>query len=71
MQEYSEMLLDSAKKVSDIIKNPKCTDENKVIIAAANTLAQTTKSAIQIELLELRKNNTSNNINVLIDKIGD
>lgn len=71
MNEYSKMLLESAKQVANIIKKPKMSDENKVIIAAANTLAQTTKAAIQIELLEYRKYNTSNNINVLIDKIGD
>ena len=71
MNEYSKMLLESAKQVSNIIKKPKMSDENKVIIAAANTLAQTTKAAIQIELLEYRKQNISNNINVLIDKIGD
>lgn len=71
MQEYSKMLLESAKQVYRIIQKPKMTDENKVIIASANTLAQTTKTAIQLELLELRKQNTNNNINVLIDKIGN
>ena len=71
MNEYSKMLLESAKQVFNIIQKPKMTDENKVIIASANTLAQTTKTAIQLELLELRKQNTNNNINVLIDKIGD
>ena len=71
MQEYSKMKLESARQVYGIIQKPKMTNENKVIIASANTLAQTTKTAIQLELLELRKLNTSNNINVLVDKIGD
>lgn len=71
MNEYSKMLLESAKQVYGIIQKPKMTDENKVIIASANTLAQTTKTAIQLELLELRKEKSFNQVSALIDKIGE
>lgn len=71
LNEYREMLLNSAKEVYKVINKPKFTNENKMLIASANTLAQTTKTALQLELLEYRKVNASNNINALIDKIGD
>ena len=71
MQEYSKMLLESAKQVYNIIQKPAMTDENKMLIASANTLAQTTKTAIQLELLALRKENSFNQANILIDRIGN
>lgn len=71
LNEYSGMLLNSAKEVNKIIKNPKYTNENKVVIAAANTLAQTAKTAIQITVLEYKKNRTYGNTTQLIEKIGN
>lgn len=71
MKEYSQMLLESAKQVYKIIQNPKATEENKMLIASANTLAQTTKEAIHLELLEYRKQNTYNNTTYVLNKTNN
>lgn len=70
LNEYSKMLLDSAKEVYKVINKPKYTNENKVLIAAANTLAQTAKTAIQIELVSYKANMTAANTSQLIHKVN-
>lgn len=70
LNEYSKMLLDSAKAVYDVVKKPKYTNENKVVIAAANTLAQTAKTAIQIELIQYKAKMTAGNTSQLIHKVN-
>ena len=68
--EYQEMLLDSARKVHSIIKKPQLTNENKIIIASANTLAQTAKTAIQIEVLRYKSKFASQTTTQLIHKVA-
>lgn len=71
LNEYSNMLLDSAKAVYEVIKKPKMSDKNKVIIAAANTLSQTAKAAIQIEVLQYKVDRTAGNTTQLIHRINN
>jgi hypothetical protein len=71
LNEYSQMLLDSAKEVYKVINKPKYTNENKMIIAAANTLAQTAKTAIQVELVQYRASMTAGNTSQLIHKVNE
>ena len=56
---------------NEIIKNPTVTDENKLLIAAVNTLTNTTKTAIQNEVLRYKVDNTNGTILKLIEKIDD
>lgn len=70
MNEYSKMLLESAKRVYEVVKKPKMTDENKMLIASANTLAQTTKTAIQLELLQYKSDITGRNTTQMIHKVN-
>ena len=70
MNEYSRMLLESAKKVYEIVQKPECTDENKILIASANTLAQTTKTAIQLELLQNNAYYSKRHTDELIHKVN-
>ena len=70
LNEYSKMLLDSAKAVYDVIQKPEYTSENKVVIAAANTLAQTAKTAIQIELVQYKATMAAGNTSQLIHKVN-
>jgi predicted Mrr-cat superfamily restriction endonuclease len=71
LNEYREMLLDSAKEVYKVIKNPKCADKNKMLIASANTLAQTVKTAVQVEVLQYKAIMTAGNTTQLINKVMD
>lgn len=71
MQEYSKMLLETAKRVYEVVKKPEMTDENKIIIASANTLAQTTKTAIQLELLQYKATYTKGNTSQLIHMVNE
>lgn len=70
LNEYSKMLLDSAKEVYKVINNPKYTNENKVIIAAANTLAQTAKTSIQVELVQYKATMSAGNTSQIIHKVN-
>lgn len=70
LNEYSQMLLESARQVYKIINNPECTEENKMIIAGANTLAQTSKTAIQLELLQYKASYTGANTSQIIHKVN-
>ena len=70
LQEYSDMLYLAAKEVCKIIKSPKMTSENKMLVASANTLALTAKTAIQTELLKYKIENTAGNTTQLIQKIN-
>ena len=70
LKEYGKMLLESSRRVHEIISNPRYTDENKMIIAGANTLAQTAKTAIQIELLQVKSQKTAGNTRQLINKLN-
>ncbi len=70
LNEYSKMLLESANAVHKIIKKPKYTNENKVLIAAANTLAQTAKTAIQVELVQYKATSSTRNTTQLIHKVN-
>lgn len=71
LKEYSNMLLDSARAVYGVVKKPKYTNENKVVIAAANTLAQTTKTAIQIEIIQYKASLTAGNTSQIIHKANN
>lgn len=71
LNEYSKMLLDSAKEVHKVINKPKYTNENKVLIAAANTLAQTVKTAVQVEVLQYKADRTTGNTTQLIHRINN
>ena len=69
MEEYSKMLLDSAKCVYNIIQKPVCSEENKLVIAGANTLAQTAKAAIQVEVLQNRAGYTVGHTSRIIHRV--
>lgn len=71
MNNYSEMLFDSAKLVHQVLTNPKkyTTEECKMIIAGANTLAQTTKMAIQHEILKVRLHNAKLNTTQIVHEL--
>lgn len=69
LNEYQEMLLESAKQVHKIIQKPKNTIENKITIAGANTLAQTVKAAIQVELVQYKSKIASSNTSKIIHKV--
>ena len=71
LDEYSNMLFESTKEMFKIVKNPTLTDENKLLIAAVNTLTNTTKTAIQNEVLRYKVDNTNGTILKLIEKIDD
>ena len=68
LNEYNKMLLESARKVYEIIQKPDYTEENKMVIAGANTLAQTAKTAIQIEIIQYKAGMTTGNITQLVHK---
>lgn len=70
MNEYSKMLLESAKRVYNIIQKPEFTDENKLVIASANTLAQTAKTAIQLELLQYKATYSNVNTTQMIHQVN-
>ena len=71
MMNYSEMLFDSAELVHKVLMNPRkyTTEETKIIIAGANTLAQTAKTAIQNEVLMHRLNNAKLNTSQLVHQL--
>lgn len=71
LDEYSNMLFESAKEIFKVVKNPQMSDENKLLIAAVNTLTNTTKTAIQNEVLRYKVDNTNGTILKLIEKIDD
>lgn len=70
MNEYSKMLLESAKRVYEVVKKPEMTDENKMLIASANTLAQTTKTAIQLELIQNNAYYSKRHTDEIIHKVN-
>lgn len=72
MDKYSQMLLDSAEIIHKILKNHKKMElsDIKISIAAANTLAQTAKTAIQTEIVKNRLALTQGNTSQIIHKIG-
>ena len=72
MDKYSQMLLDSAEIIHKILKDHNKMELNdiKISIAAANTLAQTAKTAIQTEIVKNRLASTQGNITQVLHKIG-
>lgn len=70
---YSKMLMDSAEIIYDMLKNPKkfTTDEKKITIAAANTLAMTAKTALQNEVITMKLRANHANTNQLVHTILD
>ena len=71
LDEYSNMLFESVQEVFKVIKNPKMTDENKVLLASVNALTNATKTAIQNEVLKYRIDNSNGTLLRLIEKIDD
>ena len=71
LDEYSNMLFESAKEVFKVIKNPKMSEENKVLLASVNALTNATKTAIQNEVLQYRISNSNGTLLKLIEKIDD
>jgi hypothetical protein len=71
LDEYSNMLFESAKEVFKVIKNPKMSEENKVLLASVNALTNATKTAIQNEILRYKVDNTNGTLLKLIEKIDD
>lgn len=71
LDKYSDMLFESAKEVFKVIKNPKMTDENKVLLASVNALTNATKTAIQNEVLKCRIDKSNGTLLKLIEKIDD
>lgn len=71
MDKYSQMLLDSAEIIHKILKDHKKMELNDIKISiAANTLAQTAKTAIQTEIVKNRLALTQGNTSQIIHKIG-
>lgn len=70
-QELTDMLLDSAKIVHRVMLNPaeKDLETTKLLIAGANTLAQTVKTMIQAEVVELKLGSAKENTNLIIHRI--
>lgn len=70
---YSKMLMDSAEIIHDMLKHPKkfTTEEKKITIAAANTLAITAKTALQNEVISLKLRTNHVTTNQLIHTILD
>ena len=70
---YSKMLMDSAEIIYDMLKNPKkfATEEKKITIAAANTLAMTAKTALQNEVITMKLRANHANTNQLVQTILD
>lgn len=71
LDEYSNMLFESAKEVFKVIKNPKMSEENKVLLASVNALTNATKTAIQNEVLRYKVDNANGTMLKLIEKIDD
>ena len=74
MQEYNDMLFDSAKIIHTMLKTKHkgmTMEEAKIAIASANTLAQTIKTAIQAEVIQFRLDNTKGNIAQVIHSINN
>ena len=71
IEELRDMLLDSAKIVHGILTNPteKDMETTKILIAGANTLAQTVKTMIQAEVIELKLGYAKENTNLIIHRI--
>jgi hypothetical protein len=72
MDRYSQMLLDSAEIIHKILKNHKKMElsDIKISIAAANTLAQTAKTAIQTEIVKHKLMSTQGNTAQVLYKLG-
>ena len=70
---YSKMLIDSAEIIYEMLKNPKkfTTEEKKITIAAANTLAMTAKTALQNEVITMKLRANHANTNQLVHTILD
>ena len=67
-----EMLMNSTEKIHGIIMEPKKEDmeTTKILIASANTLAQTVKTMVQMEVISLKLKETRGNTTRLIHDIA-
>ena len=67
------MLENSTSIVYEIIKNPndRPIEEQKLIIASANTIANNIKTGIQYEILKYRMNTTNKRIEYTKDNINE
>ena len=68
---YSDMLFESAKAIFEVVKNPELSDKNKMLIASANALTTTTKTAIQNEILKYKLDNSNGTVLKLLEKIDE
>ena len=70
--EVNDMLMDSAEIIHAILKNPTKEDieTTKILIASANTLAQTVKTMIQAEVIKLKMTTARGNINQVVHQIA-
>ena len=70
--EVNDMLMDSAEIIHSILTNPKKEDieTTKILIASANTLAQTIKTMIQAEVIKLKMTTARGNINQAVHQIA-
>ena len=71
IEEIRDMLLDSAEIVHGVLTNPagKDLETTKILIAGANTLAQTVKTMIQAEVIGLKLGSVKENTNLIIHRI--
>lgn len=69
----TDMLMDSAEQIHNLLKNPgEYEMENaKLLIAGANTLAQTVKAMVQTEVIGLKLAQSKGNTTQLIHHIVD
>lgn len=70
---YSKMLMDSAEIIHEMLIHPNkySAEEKKITIAAANTLAQTAKTALQSEVIALKLRTNQITTNQLVHTILD
>jgi hypothetical protein len=71
--DINSMLMDSAEIIHSILKNPTKEDieTTKILIASANTLAQTVKTMIQAEVIKLKMTSARGNINQVVHQIAN
>lgn len=70
-KKVTNMLMESAEAIHNIIKNPSKNDieSTKILIASANTLAQTVKAMVQTEVIGLKLKETKGNTSQLIHSV--
>ena len=70
-KKVTNMLMDSAQVIHEILTNPNKTDleSKKILIASANTLAQTVKAMVQTEIIGLKLKETKGNTSQLIHSV--